>query len=441
MTNMTQKPKAKFARRAVFAGTLTTLLSHSAIAAALCVNPAGTSGCFAKIGAAVTAAKPGDIITIGAGSYAESVVVNKPLSLIGSGTGATIINAKGLSTGIYIDGVDNPGLSGVLITGLTVMNANFEGILANSSSYIVISGNHVTANNQALSPSTATCPGIPVFETSEAMDCGEGIHLMGVDHATIAQNESDLNSGGMLITDETGPSHDNIIVGNNVHDNPFACGITMASHPPSPQASSMLPYGVFNNTVTRNTSDGNGRGIPGAGAGVGIFAAGPGNQTFGNKVIGNVLRNNGLPGVTVHNHAAPPGAPGINLNDTVISGNTISGNAADTADASTPGTAGINVYSLTPVYGMIIASNTIDGQANAVVINTQGSIEVHFNNLMGGTNGIANLGKGVVDASQNYWGCAGGPGTTGCAAVTGTSVTSTAPLARPAVSAPAAPRQ
>jgi hypothetical protein len=203
----------------------------------------------------------------------------------------------------------------------------------------------------------------------------------------------------------------------------------------------MLPYGVFNNTVTRNTSQSNGLGAPGAGAGVGIFAAGPGNQTFGNKVISNTLINNGLPGVTVHNHAAPPGAPGINLNDTVIVGNTISGNAADTADAATPGTAGINIYSLTPIYGAVIAGNTIVGQANAVVFNTQGSVEVHLNNLMAGTNGVLNLGKGVVDATLNYWGCAGGAGTTGCAAATGPMVTSSSPLPGPAASAPGMPRQ
>ena len=125
-----------------------------------------------------------------------------------------------------------PGMIGGLITGFTfVMNANFEGILVNNVSYIVISENHVTDNNQSLNVAGATCPGIPAFETSEAMDCGEGIHLMGVDHATVAQNESDLNSGGMLLTDETGPNHDNMIVGNNIHDNPFACGITMLIGP------------------------------------------------------------------------------------------------------------------------------------------------------------------------------------------------------------------
>jgi Right handed beta helix region len=431
----------KFPFRVVLCGLLPAVLSHSAMAATLCVNPAGSSGCYSNIGAAVSAAGVNDRINIGAGRYSEGVVVNKPVALVGAGSEATIINAKGQPNGIYVDGLDHPGMSGILITGLTVTNANFEGILVTNSSYLVIAQNHVTGNNQSLDVATGTCPGVPVFETNEGQDCGEGIHLMGVDHATVAQNESDLNSGGILLTDETGHNHDNLVVGNHVHDNPFACGITMASHPPSPNAASKLPYGVFNNTVTGNTSENNGFGTPGAGAGVGIFAAGPGNESFGNKVIGNVLRNNGLPGVTVHNHAAPPGTPGINLNDTVIVGNTISGNAADTGDAATPGSTGINIYSLAPVHGTIIAGNTIENETDAVVINTQGSIEMHLNNLLGSTDGILNLGKGVIDASLNYWGCAGGPGTTGCSSATGPSVTFLAPLAEPVASGPGAPRQ
>ena len=282
---------------------------------------------MATISAAVTAAKSGDQIKIAGGQYSETVTITKPLSLIGAGAGATIINAKGLSTGIYVDGLDNAGLSNVLISGFTVMNANFEGILVNNASFVVISQNHVTGNAQAINVSAGTCPGLPVFETSEAGDCGEGIHFMGVDHSTISNNTVDLNSGGILISDETAVTHDNLVTGNTVRENAYACGITMASHPPSPQASSKLPYGVFNNSIVGNVSANNGHAGSG-GAGIGIFAPAPGNMNFGNRIIGNTLQNNGHPGVTMHNHAAPAGAPGVNLNDNIIVGNFISGNGA-----------------------------------------------------------------------------------------------------------------
>jgi hypothetical protein len=128
------------------------------------------------------------------------------------------------------------------------------------------------------------------------------------------------------------------------------------------------------------------------------------------------------------------------LDDTVIAGNTISGNGADTADAATPGTTGISIYSLAPVNGTLIVGNTIEDETEDIAINTQGSIEVHLNDLLAGANGVLNLGKGSVDATLNYWGCAGGAGTTGCASVAGPAVTSFAPLSEPAASGPGAPR-
>lgn len=406
-------------------------------AATLCVNPGGTSSCYGTLKAAVTAASPNDVINVAAGAYAEDVVINKPLSLVGAGSNSTIIEARGLANGIYVDGLDNPGLSNVLVTGLTVRNANFEGILVTNASYVVISQNHVTGNNQSLDITAGMCSGIPAFETSEGDDCGEGIHLVGVNHSFVTNNESDLNSGGILLSDETGYTNDNIIAGNSVHDNPFDCGITLASHPPSPSASSKLPYGVFHNTISANRSYSNGLTTPGAGAGVGIFAPGPGNLDFGNKVIGNTLLDNGLPGVTIHNHAAPPGAPGVNLNDNVIAGNYISGNAADTEDAATTGTAGINVYSVAPVAGLVIEGNTIENEALDVVWNAPGTLALHMNNLLGGQTGAANTAKGSINGTLNYWGCAGGPGASGCASASGgAAVNSTGYLGAANPSAP-----
>src|ERR1700722_8163400 len=56
---------------------------RSAVAATLCVNPGGTSGCFSTIGAAVAAASARDNIKVGPGTYKEDVVIGKSISLIG----------------------------------------------------------------------------------------------------------------------------------------------------------------------------------------------------------------------------------------------------------------------------------------------------------------------------------------------------------------------
>jgi hypothetical protein len=402
--------------------TAISCMHQSSAASNLYVNPEGRAGAYSSIEAAVGKASTGDTIYVAPGIYHEDVIIGKQLSLMGAGRGKSIISAVGLSNGIYIDGLDNPGLSKVVVTGFTVENANFEGILITNASFVTIWENAVTHNDVVLNPNG--CTGQPQFETSETEDCGEGIHLIAVDHSTVGHNISEQNSGGVLITDETGPTHDNRIIGNFVRNNPFACGITMASHPPAtvPNPTVTLPYGVYNNVVANNYSTQNGYQTPGAGAGVGIFAPGPGNKAYSNVVVNNQLTNNGLPGVAIHNHAAPPGAPPVDLNDNVIIGNSISGNGPDTMDAATPGPAGINVYGVAPITGTVISGNVIDHESQDVVTNTPAEVDVHFNNLLGAKVGVDNIGKGTVDATENWWGSSRGPGSKGSTTIAGTGV-------------------
>ncbi|HTJ86053.1 MAG TPA: hypothetical protein VL349_02245 [Terriglobales bacterium] len=101
-------------------------------------------GCSSTIAAAVAAAAPNDTIEIAAGIYKEDVNVGKAISLVGANRNNTIIDATGLANGSYIDGLDSPKLANVTVTGLTVRNANFEGILVTNSSAVTIWGNHVT---------------------------------------------------------------------------------------------------------------------------------------------------------------------------------------------------------------------------------------------------------------------------------------------------------
>ena len=111
--------------------------SQSASAATLCVNPTGSHGCYSTISAAVAHAAAFDVINVGPGTYKEDVVIGMPLSLIGAGAGASIIDATGLANGIFVDGFDNAGLGHVNIAGFTVKNANWEGVLVVSASDVV----------------------------------------------------------------------------------------------------------------------------------------------------------------------------------------------------------------------------------------------------------------------------------------------------------------
>ena len=416
-----------------------------AMAATACVNQNPKSGCaYRTIGAAVAAAAAGDTINVAPGRYAEDVHILKPVSLIGAGAQSTTINAKGLANGVFIDGIGAaakiaPGsntLANVTVTGFTVQNANFEGILSLNATNVTLWANRVTGNNRALDIANASCPGIPAFETNEGDDCGEGIHLIATDHSTVADNTVDKNSGGILLSDETGPTNANVIQQNEVRGNPFDCGITMASHAPAAISGSSAPFGVFDNTIARNESTENGFQVPGAGAGVGLFAPGPLNQTYGNVVVGNRLTNNGLPGVAIHNHAP---THNIKLSDNVITGNYIAGNGAD-SDVGTSVATGISLLGTSAVSGTLITLNQIEKESIDIAVNNASAagavVTAHLNNLIGrGAQGIANLGPGPIDATQNWWGCAKGPGKPGCSTVSGANVTTTPFLGQPVQSA------
>jgi parallel beta-helix repeat protein len=400
-------------------------LAQVAAGATLCVTKHPSPGCpYSTIGAAVAAASAGDVINVDEGTYHEDVVIGKAISLVGENRNKTIIDATGLANGIYVDGLDNGGLVGVSVSGFQVQNANFEGILVTNSSDVTITDNHVLKNDASLIISSDTCTGIPPFETSEGDDCGEGIHFSGVHHSIVANNLVEKNAGGILLTDDTGATHDNLVLGNTVQNNPYDCGITLASHPffaPGPPTAA----GVFHNTVSGNVSEHNGFQVPGAGAGVGLFAPAPFNKTYGNVVVDNILTNNGIPGVAMHAHA-----PGATLSDNMIAGNHISGNGADTEDTATPGPTGINVSGgdngsgmpLAVITGTVIAGNVIEQETIGIAVKTDSLVVAHLNDLVNQGIGVDNLAAGAVDARLNWWGCSRGPTATGCAEVSGTNV-------------------
>jgi parallel beta-helix repeat protein len=386
------------------------------------VNPGGWGNCYKTIGAAVAAASPNDVINVSAATYKESVTITKPLSL--TGIQATI-DATGLSRGIFVNGMAASGLANVHISGFTVKKANFEGILVANASEVSVSNNTVTGNNLALD--NGMCPGIEAFEPGEQQDCGEGIHLLGADHSIVTGNTVHGNSGGILLSDDTGATHDNLISFNQVSDNPFACGIVLASHPASSLVPSGISPGVFHNTVYRNSSEHNGFSA-GGGAGVGLFAAVPGAANYGNVIVENYLARNGHPGISMHAHI-----PGQNVTDNMLVGNTLVNNGADTEDAATPGPTGINLYSAGPNPGNMVSANSIQQETDDVAVSVPSPVVVEFNNLFGPKTGVDNIGVGLVDATWNWWGCFTGPSTSGaCSSATGANILSAPWLILPA---------
>ena len=412
-------------RAVTFTGFL-ILVCSNVQAADRCVDASGKGGCATTIGAAVAAAAPNDVIRVASGSYHEDVVIGKSLSLLGQSPENTIIDATGLLNGVNVDGHGHPGLAHVIVSGFTVQNANAQGILVTNASDVTISNNQVRGNDRSLDPINLVCPPLPpYFQAGEAFDCGEAIHLSGVDHSIVSDNDVHDNAGGILISDDTGPNHDNLISGNTVEDNPYDCGITIASHhfnlgPTDPSV------GIYHITVVGNTSARNGL-ISGEGAGVGLFTGPPGGQNNGNVIINNILTDNALPGVALHTHA-----PFQSLNNHLIMGNQISGNGPD-SDPGTTVPTGISIFSpVVPLTGIVIAQNVFKREGIDIGINVvSGSTVMAHHNSFFGDVGIDNIGGGTINATGNWWKCAGGPGANGCSTITGTGITVAPWLTRP----------
>lgn len=324
-----------------------------------------TVGCgrssYPSIGAAVAAASPGATVLVCAGTYDEDVVIppTTPLTLVGLGN--PVIDASGLNNGVQILASDSE------LKGFTVENAVGEGVLVQGVPGTPITGVTVTDNtvvhNDQGNPTGAPQTSSPYPECNGSAqapgDCGEGIHLMVADNSSVVGNQVSHNSGGILLTDEFGPTDGNLVAFNTVSDNTFDCGITIAGHNPGafvggiPQSTA---GGVFDNRIQYNSVSGNG--VAGQGAGVLLATPLPGGAVYDNQVQNNVIWGNGLAGVTVHSHA-----PGQDLNGNVIEGNFIGTNNLDGdfdfSPAVDPSTTGIIVASAFSPLAITIAHNLI----------------------------------------------------------------------------------
>jgi len=409
-------------------------ICQTAVAGTLCVNPAGSHNCFKSIQTAVNHAAANDLIQIEAGTYSEEVVIGLPVAIIGAGASASIIDATGLAHGIFVDGFDHPGLKQVTITGLTVKNADFEGVLVVSASDVTIQDNRVINNDATpgleFTGGATGCPNQPgngVYENDETGDCGGAVHLIGTANSIVSGNFITGNADGVLISDETSESHDNLLIHNTITNNPLECGIVLASHPPTGKTSPPFGphFGVDHNTVAENISNDNGVKIGGSGAG--MFSDGMGRgRVSDNVIIGNTLIHNGLGGVALHTHVGPAfGLPADDMSGNKIILNTIAGNLADQDDTATPGRVGININSGgggSPVRGTVISQNVISNEDIDIAVNTPAEVDIHLNSLLGSGIGVgdvcafdgATVCTGTIDATENYWGCPAGPDEHGC---------------------------
>ncbi len=312
------------------------------------------SAAYSTIGAAVSAASPWSTVVVCPGAYNEQVVISEPLTLVGH---HATIDESGVSPTFSVPMPPGPAAtiyaavviisSNVTIENLTIKDAMGEGIIAAGLgapiTHVDVTGNQVVNNDQG----GGVPPASPYFQCAAngqiPGDCGEGIHFAGnIAWSEVSNNYVSGNSGGILLSDDVGPTHDNEIQGNTVTKNLFDCGITVPGHNGNALDGNGNPQpsvaGVYNNVIEGNRITDNG--TSGEGAGVLFANAGPGTASYNNWVIGNYIAGNELSGVTMHAHTLGPGQfedmNGNNVIGNWIGKNNSGGDPLDSAPPPAP---------------------------------------------------------------------------------------------------------
>jgi hypothetical protein len=183
-------------------------------------------------------------------------------------------------------------------------------LTGHSIGHVVIRGNRVIGNDTGgITPTSGSS--YPPCNTHGEIpgDCGEGIHLMAVYDSVVTHNRVEGNSGGVLLTDELGPTHHNVVSYNIVRRNEYDCGVTVPGHNPHALDASGNPQpsvaGVYDNVISHNQIRYNG--LRGEGAGVLFANAMAGTAAYDNLVTRNYIVGNEMAGVTLHAHPVAAG--------------------------------------------------------------------------------------------------------------------------------------
>lgn len=279
----------------------------------------------------------GHTIVIGPGTYIENVVVDKSLTLQGSGQGSnpavdTILDGTTLSgSGISINSS---------VTDVTIENLRITNYTTNATSSGVRGGNG--NDNLTIQNITVVNNGPP------SIAAAGGIYLNGpVDNVTITGVTADNNRGrGIVIWNGF---KTNITITNNTVTNNNCCGIEL-------QDGTASGVTITGNTITNNGDSG--MSVLGLRGGSGVA----------NVISGNTITNNGRFGMEIKN----PSGTGATSGDgsIVIENNNVS--FAASAGMNNRDHAGILVirrdftagnpagYPDVPT-GVVIRANTVDG--------------------------------------------------------------------------------
>tara|TARA_R110002124_G_scaffold233406_1_gene398684 strand:+ start:43982 stop:51490 length:7509 start_codon:yes stop_codon:yes gene_type:complete len=332
------------------------------------------------------------IVNVGAGIFSENVVINKALSVIGTGTDiATTLLGTGTGTGIQIK-ADDISLSGMNIDNYTYAievkgdadNIAMDDIAAKNSTVglkiesisnvdgLTVANSHFDGNVEGWhfaqsknAPSIVT--NVTVTDTTFNDNAKKGIYVEKLDNASFT-NVSVINSG------TTGGS--------------AAAGIDIN-----------LKYGVYQNIAIDSTKIRN-SGTTASGNAITVKARNDGSSYSGNPATLTGLTITDSDIVTTGGYGI---AVGNNVNDATLSINEVDGATA----------AGINVYG--GVQDVTLDRNTIKNSQIGIAVNDSDQVQIIDNKITNITNdGIQIVnGDDVLITTNTVYGTNGRGGSNG----------------------------
>jgi hypothetical protein len=384
--------------------------SGRASAATLTVCPSGCA--FSQIAPALAAAKNGDTVSLGAGTYTGGLTVDKSIKLVGAGAARTTISGGGpvLTIGaahasseptVEIDGVTitggvtrsswntGPG-AGVIALGGGIEippNADFSGGATVTISNSVITGNRVAPSATAPSPGGAVCPGGGLCPFAAAS--GGGIDNWGtltIANSTVSDNSvGDAPGLSGLASDAEGGGIRNVLAGLTISNSVISGNQAPLS---APNGRHTTGAGIFvvggtidisNSSVTNNSATlaaalPSSVGMEAHGAGVSIDNAEA--ATIANSTIsGNSATMTNSVGDTEAFSGGLHTNPAVTLSNDVIANNHVTSMTRAGSTGNADGSAGAGEINGT-MSNVRLTGNTVDVRSTAGGASGEGGASV-----------------------------------------------------------------
>jgi hypothetical protein len=437
----------------------TRFVSHAGDASTANDCRAASKPC-AAIQQAVDAACPNDTVLVGRGTFVENVVIDKALTVVGSGDATVVVPAVsnpnpctdsslcgGAASNVVlvraanvtlerlaVDG-DNPALT----SGTTVGSADVDarnGVITDDATPIDgLTVRDVTVRNVFLRGIDATSGGTFRIEGSRVDNLSADPQAIGIFNTggagTIAGNVVTGAPAGIASNFSRGVRFE----GNRV----TGCGAGIHTDNAGGDAGSTADV-VEDNVVSACTEGGfgvfvfipslgvtvRGNRVSGCTVGMADFGEGAAVQT---RFVGNRIDARGVPEATGLYVTASQLGFGSNDVDVLVTRNAIDGAAVGILLEEEAG------FTVTAD----IECNALSGDAEGIVTQSAAAT-IERNAIVGGDPGLdASSLTGALDAPHNWWGCAGGPGSPGCSTVTpnvgATPVSALPPLCTPLLAA------